>query len=212
MPTPEDPIERFVDNVINAFAGSDSGLLPRSIGNLMDPNFGREGLPRLTSFQQMEENREYLLGVATNVIGEFVESPHVVQEEMDFMSPALIDFLAKYPYFGTYISRNMNSQPLHAESYIIGMQLAHRIHRNAGLLPEITSEDLERIELREGALGGIGALMNDSLEMASDYGHHDLGKKITAVMAGIPVSQRKSIETAFKHFASVVVRRQLDIM
>lgn len=73
-------------------------------------------------------------------------------------------------------------------------------------------DGLNRIESREGAFGGIGALMTQSLEMASDYGHHDLGKKITAVTAGIPIEQRKSMETAFRHFASIVVRKQLDVI
>lgn len=54
--------------------------------------------------------------------------------------------------------------------------------------------------------------MTESLEIASDYGHHDLGKKMAAVTAGIPIEQRKSMETAFKHFASVVVRNQLDMI
>lgn len=216
MTTPKDGESSRVFSAYMAqvLGGGDSrpGFLTGETRNLMNPNFGREGMPRLTSFQQMEENKEHLLDTATDVIAEFIKSPHVVREEMAEMSPALIDFLAHYPYFGTYLTRNMNRQPLHAEAYVVGIQLAHRIHRNAGLLPEITTDDLNRIESREGAFGGIGALMTQSLEMASDYGHHDLGKKITAVTAGIPIEQRKSIETAFRHFASIVVRKQLDVI
>lgn len=153
MTTPEDKNASrvFSAHMARVLGGDDAhpDFLTGEARDLMNPSFGKNGLPRLTSFQQMEENKKHLLGVATNAIAEFIESPEVVQDEMDFMSPVLTDFLAHYPHSGSYFTKNMNRQPLHAGAYIIGMQLAHRIHRKAGILPEISVDDLNRIELRE---------------------------------------------------------------
>lgn len=115
-------------------AGNNSGrFLSKSTGELMNPDFGREGMPRLSIGYPTQETAT-LLDAADKVRDAFIASPMKVWEEKDHMSEALHGF----------VDQQLGGR-LHMPAFRIGVHLAHKTYRTAGMLDEVTSQDIDSL-------------------------------------------------------------------